>query len=269
VGLGVLAALVASLAFVGTAGAAIPELGRCVSAPGTGKYTANSCLVLSKKESTNLFEFEPGAVKNGYTTKGAAATLEGETSKSKISCKASVGSGTYSGTKESKVEKLEFTGCENKAAKVKCQTEAAEGNATEGKINNYPLNGILGKTKLTKAGVLLTGTVPNPFPFGTTPLLAHFECGGKLSGKGANIFVEGSIIGEVTATDKMSLTAKNKFAKNLTTGKQAITNFEGEAEGSHELTSVVFLSETPEIEHSNEVTTTTVTNEEALEIKNK
>jgi hypothetical protein len=231
-----------------------------------GKYTSSSCTVLAKTSKTSLFEFEPGAVNSHFTFAGTAFTQEGETSRQKVSCTASRGEGVYASPTTVELAQFELTGCQVKSAKVTCQTEAAEGNSTEGKINVYRLDGALGKTSGTKAGVLLSGVVSNPIG-GSSNLVMRFECGGHLTGKGADIFVEGSIIGELIATDRMAMTSKLKFAKNAITLKQAITHFEGEAE-EHELVEVVFLAG-GEVGFANWVGTPIITNEEPLEIKSK
>jgi hypothetical protein len=268
VGLGIGAALAVSLVLATGASAALPELGRCVKQK-HGEYTTGSCTTKAAKKGAGFFEWEPGAVANGFSIKGGLTTFEAEVSGTKFACKASSGAGEYVGSSEVKITKLAFTGCEVHSAKVPCQTEAAEGNSTEGEINFYALDGVWGKIKETKAGILLTGTVADPFepPLGPTPFLAHWECGGKLSGKGVNIFVEEGVIAEVTATDVMSLAAKEKFAKSAT-GKQAITEFEGEAE-EHELVDHAFASALPETEPMNAVMTLAITNTEKVELKAK
>jgi hypothetical protein len=264
VGLGIGTALAASLVMATGASAALPEVGRCVAKTG-GKYTSSTCTTLAK--TSGAFEWEPGALAARFSFKVGTVTFENELERRKFTtCKAGGGEGEYIGSGEVKITKLEFTGCEFHEAKDRCQTEAAEGNSTEGKINFYALNGELGKITGTKAGILLTGTVANPF--GPTPVLGFWECGGKLSGKGIDFVVEEGVIGEVTATDKMSLTAKDKFAKNLTTGKQAITHFEGEAD-EHELVVRAFNSALAETQGMTAVMTWSITNEEPLEIKAK
>jgi hypothetical protein len=264
-------AVAAGLALAAGVSAALPELGRCVSHAG-GQYANSNCTTLSTAPKTKLFEWEPGAVANGFTIKGAGVTISLERYEGRINggesatCTASNGKGLYTSPTTIEITQLELVGCADKPAKVICQTEAAEGNSTEGKINIYALDGVLGRVSGTKAGMLLTGTVPNPFPFGKTPLVWHFECGGKLTGKGGNNYAENGIIGELVATDKMSLTSRFRLAKNKITLQQAIRHFEGEAE-EHELFQWSFLSEIPEFGNITVVTTPTITNEEALEIK--
>jgi hypothetical protein len=271
-GLGV--ALVFGLVWVASASAALPEIGRCVAQAG-GKYTSSTCTVLAKSAKTSLFEFEPGAVKNHFTLQGAGFVtelvpkVEIVAGPEKMNCTASKGEGVYTSPTSLEITQLEFTGCEVKTAKVKCQTEAAEGNSTEGKINLYPMPGKLGKTAGTKAGILLTGTHPNPFSFGTSPLVYHYECGGKLTGKAANMFVEAGIIGEVLVTDRMSPTWTYKFAKTLITHKQAITHFEGEAEEHELMEAALGPCECEAFGPDLWVSHPTITNEEPLEIKSK
>jgi hypothetical protein len=266
VGLGVGLALAAGSVLTASASAALPELGRCVSRMG-GQYANNGCTTLSTTPKTKLFEWEPGALANGFTIKGTGLTITTEPSKTRMTCSASAGRGIYTSATTAEITQLELTGCEEKSFKVKCQTEAAEGNSTEGRINVYPLDGALGKVSGTKAGVLLTGTVPNPFSFGQTPLAYHFECGEHLTGKGTQVFGENGVIGETIATDRMSLTSKLKFAKNVTTLKQAIRHFEGEAD-EHELVEILF-GPCECIEAANLVANPLITNEEPLEIKAK
>jgi hypothetical protein len=262
-------ALVAALALVASASAALPEIGRCVARAG-GKYTSSTCTVPAKTGKTSLFEFEPGAVNNHFTLQAPAITMQqhnAEIGEEKISCAASKGEGVYTSPTGLEITQLELTGCQDKSAKVLCQTEAAEGNSTEGKINVPLLEGALGKTSGTKAGLLLTGTVPNPFSYGKSNLFMHYECGGKLGGRGANVFVEFGVIGELVATDRMSPTWRLRFTKSIITLDQAIRHFEGEAE-EHELWENVFLAGIDD-GFVNVVGVPTITNEEPLEIKSK
>jgi hypothetical protein len=261
VGLGVGLVLAAGSVLVAGASAALPELGRCVAHVG-GQYASGTCTALSKTPKTKLFEWEPGAVANGFAINGTSVTLFDAFGGKLLSCPASAGKGVYASAATLEITQLELTGCES--GKVSCQT-AAEGNSTEGRVLISPLDGALGKVSGTRAGVLLTGTKPNPFG-GSSGLVYNFECGGKLTGKGPQSIGYGSVIGETIPTDRMSLTSRLRFARNLTTHRQAVKHFEGESEEHELFEQVLGPEEAGEVEV---VTNPTITNEEPLEIKAK
>jgi hypothetical protein len=241
-----------------------PEIGRCVATGAGSNFTSNKCTTEDVGDGT--FSWIPGAVAAKFTAVGGTGTLESIPSKGKISCKTVSSSGEYTSNKTEFVTATIFTGCENKAAKVKCESSKANGNSTVGTIINFPLVGEFGMiTKPTKAGVDLSGVVAAGPPFSTN-LLANFECGAKTQGDGtgAQLFVEGDVIGEIVATNGMSLTSKLKFDKTAL-GAQKPENFEG-GPNTHLIT-WLFTGGPPAVESSNEVTTTTTTNEEALELR--
>jgi hypothetical protein len=271
---GVGMALAASVASVASASAALPEIGRCVAQAG-GKYTSNTCTVLSKGAKTSLFEFQPGAVKNHFTLHWNSIVTQlvpapnMSINEEKVNCYGPVGEGVYTSPTTLEITQLEFRGCENFRAKTVCNTEPTA-PASAGNINFYlPLAGRIGKTSKAKAGILLTGTHANSIG-GPSPLVYRYECtDNPPAGPGRQIFVEGGIIGEVLFTDMMLSEWLYKFGKTAIPHKQAITHFEGEAE-EHELFEHASgpcecFGEGPDLW----ISQPRITNEEPLEIKAK
>ena len=113
VGLGIGAALAVSLVLATGASAALPELGRCVKQK-HGEYTTGSCTTKAAKKGAGFFEWEPGAVANGFSIKGGLTTFEAEVSGTKFACKASSGAGEYVGSQKRFSQALHARGFEPK-----------------------------------------------------------------------------------------------------------------------------------------------------------
>src|SRR6476619_8184474 len=88
-----LVAVFALGALVAGSASAKPEIGRCVSVAGTGKYTNSNCTVKAKPTKTGNFEFKKGLVKSGFKATTGEAFLEGA-SGIKVVCSSSVATGT-------------------------------------------------------------------------------------------------------------------------------------------------------------------------------
>jgi hypothetical protein len=83
------------LSLSAAASAALPEVGRCVSKPATGKYKDAGCTEKAgTKASERHFEFLKGAEHVGFTGIGGALTVETEAG-SKVECAAHSAAGKY------------------------------------------------------------------------------------------------------------------------------------------------------------------------------
>jgi hypothetical protein len=257
---------------------ALPEVGRCVAQPNTGKYKDSNC---TKKAgsltSEKQFEFKKGAksetVGVHFTSKGGEGVLE-TVAGTKVICKTQSATGKYdqdSGViKEVEGVEASFQGCELPIITASCQTVGQ----AEGVITTKKLKGALGyisgeKTLTPVVGQSLT-------PETAKGKFAEFECG-----KGAaKILVKGKegaaaegrtggncVIAPVKNANEMSLTASQTYSgekgvqnpqhlqdKIGSTTKQKFCNLESNANGGA-------------FEAATQALTTTVTNEEALEIK--
>jgi hypothetical protein len=115
-----IALVVALFASIGAASAlAGPQVGRCVSQPGTGKYKdANCTMKAGSKPEEKSFEFLKNAVHKGFTLAGGVSSFIGVTSGEQVFCGNESGSGEYleSGsipsTKQVHHVESTLTGCE-------------------------------------------------------------------------------------------------------------------------------------------------------------
>jgi len=229
-----------------TATPALPELGRCVTlAKSTGKYKTSVCTTTSTGEDTGKFEWQPWpAAKNGLSVKGGgAATLE-SIHKATIKCTGNSLTGEYTGP-QSLAMSIVLTECVGSGLlSGKCQTEGA----AFGEIRTNPLVGQMG---VIKAG--LTPTIGWELQPAVGSTLAGVKCGAS------ELALTGSVIGTVTAVDKMSTSFAIKF--KATTGKQSPERFEGGVKQT-----LAFLANATE-EQAGLTLSDTIVNEEAVEIK--
>jgi hypothetical protein len=135
-----------------------------------------------------------------FTATIGAAFLEGQKSKTKISCTDTAGGGSgavgeATGDKITENNVTTFTGCETNS--LKC-----ESGATEGVIVTHVLKGFLGGISATLPGVRLYSQSE-----GRGGKLANFECGGGI----AKVEVTGSVIGSLSGAAGTT-PAKGKFA---------------------------------------------------------
>ncbi len=113
-------ALIVSAVAVGSASAAAPEFGRCVKVEKVGKtyngtYTDKGCTkeaTAKEKEEAkkNKYNWLPGGVKLKQTSAGGKAVLQ-EVGKYAVGCESQTGTGEYAGTKEVKKLIVKFKGC--------------------------------------------------------------------------------------------------------------------------------------------------------------
>lgn len=191
-GVGFLAALLASAVVVASAWAEAPEIGRCVSRSG-GKYTNNVCTKAAKGTKVGSFEWEAGAVKKKFMGVGGAGTLE-TVKANKVTCKTENSSGEFTSPKTVGNINVTFIGCESLG--YKC---VSPGSA-EGELKTNLLAGSLVWEKFGKK--VAVDLIPQ-----STELFIEFQCGP------ANVQVKGSVLTNLPANKaetkvEMKFTAK-------------------------------------------------------------
>src|ERR1700722_14737379 len=171
-----LVAVFALGAFVASSASALPEFGKCVAAPGTGKYTESNC-VKKAKTLTSEKQFEKKTAKEiakpGISGTSGTSFLAGE-SGVKIIC--SAGSNTGKMDKDGTtlaakaVESIvaKFTGCGIPAFGLQCKS-----GATAEEIVTKELEGNLVYKSKAKKEVL-----QELHPKTKGGAFASFECGG-------------------------------------------------------------------------------------------
>ncbi len=250
-----LVAIFAMSAFAASSALALPEVGRCVAKTG-GKYTDSNCTVKSVK-GNGTHEFVKGAEKVGFTSAGGIGILEGA---SNVECKAQTATGQYdldNGAIKG-VEKVvsTFTGCSIPTFGIPCNSAGQP----SGTIQTKTLAGNLGyisgeKTKTPEVGQELAPEVKNG-------AFAEFECGGgavKIITKAAKT---NCIIAPVSPPNVSALTVEQNYKSSGSI--QEPQHFQKTPTKICQLESTV-NGGAPE--KSGQKLITTVTNEEALEIK--
>jgi hypothetical protein len=202
--------------------AVLPELGRCVKAPSEkvekatifhGGYVDSGC-VEKNEGHFGKFEWLPGtAGGKKFSGESKAATLE-TTGGKKVKCVGSTSKGEYTGTKTATLA-LTLTGCT--LAGESCQTSSA----TPGQITTSPLQATLGFIKDVENGSEVISLLGWDLSSGSA--LISGECGASKQ----SLVVTGSVIGAISAADKMLSGYGLKFAE--TAGKQLPEAFEEEA----------------------------------------
>jgi hypothetical protein len=274
-GLCLVAAFALTAIGAGTA-SALPEVGRCVAQAGTGKYKdANCTKKAGSLTSEKQFEWKKGAKSETegvhFTSAGGEGVLE-TVSGTKVVCKTQSATGKYdqdSGViKEVEGVVASFQGCELPIISASCQTVGQAAGVIITKNLKGPLGYISGaKTTSPIVGQELT-------PETAKGKFAEFECGGgavKILVKGKEgAAAEGRtggncIIAPVKNANEMSLTAEQVYSgsagvqnpqhfQDIGTAKSKFCNLESNANGGA-------------FEAATQALTTTVTGEEALEVK--
>jgi hypothetical protein len=244
---------------------ALPEIGRCVAQPGTGRYKDANCTAKAGKlTSEKAFEFKKGAIKKAFNAAGGETVIEGA-SGTKIICQAQSASGEYRETlgsiKGAQKVVIRFTGCSLPALGITCETKGTQA----GEFVTNSLKGSLGyisgeKTKTPVVGLeLQPEKAKGPF--------LEFECGGgavfvKIGVSGKTPNGNDCAIGTLTPPNLMSTTFNDAFSQSEGVQKPQsfqstptkVCNLEVSANGgAFERTAFGFES--------------TITNEEALEIR--
>jgi hypothetical protein len=271
-----LVAVFAITAITAVSASALPEVGRCVSQPNTGKYKDAACIVKAGKLlSEKSFEFKKGAKSEtegvGFTASGGVGTLETE-SGTTITCKTQSATGKYDedtgAIKEVETVVATFKGCELPLIKGECKTVGS----AAGEIKTEKLKGALGYISGEKSKPPVIPVVGQALqPEKAKGNFAVFECGGGA----VKVIVKGSlkegvaghkggecVIAPLSAVDVMSTTVEQSYSGaggnqspnhfQLATSKYC--NLESNANGGP-------------FEKATQALVTTVTGEEALEVK--
>jgi hypothetical protein len=254
-----LVAAFALAAVAATTAAALPEIGRCVAQPGTGKYKDANCTLKAKTlASEKQFEFKKGAEKVGLTSVGGEGVLETEAG-TKVVCKTE--SATAKLDQDSGVIKevenvvARFNTCAIPALGIACQSKGA---GLE-EIVTSSLKGPMGYIKKSPASVGQELT-----PEKAKGAFAEFECG---AGAAKVVVKEGThgghncVIAPVAPINVMSTSAEEIYSA-ASPGHQNPENFEGKTECNLES-----ALNGGAAERATQSLTATVTSEEALEIK--
>lgn len=254
VAISAMGALLASSAF------ALPEVGRCVAKAG-GKYTESNCHTKGTLKNPGSFEFVKGAVKTGFTSVGGEGVLEGA-SGTNVVCAAQTAVGKYDadGTAGAimAVEGVvsTFTGCSIPTFGISCNT-AGKG---AGEIQTSTLEGNLGYIVKSLTAPIV-GQELHPALKGGA--FASFECGGGAVKIVTKAKTSNCIIAPVSPVNVFATTIKQNY-ETTGGGHQKTTHFEKTPTKLCQLESSLNGGET---ELSGQVLETTVTNEEALEVK--
>ncbi len=221
-----------------------PEYGRCAKiVKGLGDYSSATC---ATPVQAGNYEWSPGALNTGFTTKITSGSATFETTKgAKVLCTGETSGGRYSAPSTVAGVVLALTGCERSGEKC------SSAGAGAGEVLSSPLEGVLGIEKLgasaskDKIGLDL-------FPTGKVGSLLEFTCGAS------GVSIRGSVIVPLKA-NAMSLSSALKFKSSK--GKQKPEGFLG---GPKDV-----LEESVDggaFEQAGLTLTATQTNEEELEV---
>jgi hypothetical protein len=275
-----LVAAFAISAIAAVSASALPEVGRCLAQPNTGKYKNAGCTEKAKTlVSEKQFEWHKGAagelVGVGFTASGGVGTLETE-SGTTITCKTQSASGKYDQDtgiiKEVETVVATFKGCELPLLTAECKTVGS----APGEIKTAKLKGALGYVSGEK-------TLPPVIPVvgqelkaeaGTKAAFATFECGGGA----VKVIVKGSlksvIVGGVEHKGGACLIAPlSEVDVMSTTVNQTYSGSGGNQEPSHfqiatwKYCNLESNTNAGPFEKATQALVTTVTGEEALEVK--
>jgi hypothetical protein len=262
VGLCLVAAFALSAIGAGSA-SALPEIGRCVAQAG-GKYLTSNC---TTKKTGSGFEWKKNPIKKGFTSTGGEGKLQGATG-TEIKCTTQSATGEYKekgtvpSTKEVTNVVAKFNGCSLPLFGVECKSKGA----AAGEILTTKLKGSLAyiSGKKTPAVKVAQGLAPIVKKKGFT----EFEC----PAVGVVVYVgEGpekgheTIYGYVGPLNTMATTATEEYLKGAKEGVQDPQHKEGSTVIDNLESSLSGPKGT--FERSDQVLTTTIENEEALEIK--
>jgi hypothetical protein len=259
-GLCLVAALVASVAVAATASAAAPELGRCVKNVAvekkfSGSYSDSKCTKAvseAEREKKGKYEWLPGpGANNGFTTSGGAATLTTKGGKT-VTCTSEKSSGEYIAGGDNKHEKtvVEFAGCKSNG--FACTTA---GKSTGELVTNE----LLGEVGYEVAAKKKTALKLYPAPSAKGKFI-EFKCVGleiKVRGKGEEA---GAGILVNIKNDKMTTTEALKYKASK--GIQKPVKWEGPNPETYLESNFENLG----YEQSGQTITSTVKNEEAIEL---
>jgi hypothetical protein len=258
-GLCLVAVFATSLIASSAASAALPEFGRCIKQVAVekkyaGNYSDSKCTKEVKgeevaKKGKYKWEAGPGA-KPGFTTSGGTATLATKGGKT-VTCTSEKSTGEYlSGDNKHESTTVEFAGCVSNS--FKCTTE---GKAS-GELVTNPLEGEVGYENKAKKKTAL-----KLYPKAPQKKFIEFKCIGlevKVRGKGEE---NGAGILVNIKNDKMATTETLKY--KATKGVQKPVKWEGPNPETYLESNFENLG----YEQSGQTITSTVKNEEAIELK--
>ncbi len=244
----------------------VPQIGRCVSKPGSGGYKGLKpvCLVKSPTHTGN-FEWLPGPGANGsFKERLSNPTLE-TTSGGKITCSFIFMEGELTSAKTLKVSHVTMQGCLLVGPKLSCQSNGLEKGVIE---STTPLVGEL--------GFIPGSTTSTPWvgwdlgaQSGFSSTMVEFGCGeGKFGIPTYTVSLKGSVIARVKPTNKMVATFQIIYKQEK--GIQKPTAFIGGVEDV--LTQITTLTSNPtepKEEQAGLVTGGEMQLGEAMEIKAK
>jgi hypothetical protein len=206
--------------------AGLPEFGRCLKAVGVkeggkivyhGDYENSGCTNPSaSKHGKYEWSAGPGANNHfaGTATVSLTAptvTIETRPNKHQLTCKAESDEGEITGPKVVTVT-ITLTGCET-GPSVACQSEGA----SSGEIRTYALEGELG---VIKGGEKPTVGIDLKPTGAAAPFLAGYEC----TNSSGQIAIQGSVIGQITALNGM--TVRHALTFSQARGVQKPEHFE-------------------------------------------
>jgi len=182
-----------------------PEVGRCVLHPGRfpATFYDSGCTVESAK--SDAYEWEPGALKAGFTLAGGAVKLE-PAAQSKIACTGLSGSGAFSGRKTLGGIRVSLTGC------AQAHQQCTSPMASAGQIDSEELQGALGVESEGRKAKMGIGLSP------VSGTVAEFTCGTT------SVSIRGSVIASVKS-GKPEPSSALKFAASK--GAQKPSRFVG------------------------------------------
>lgn len=244
VGLCLVAMCVVSAVAVASASAVAPEYGRCekVVKPYNAGFTNSGCTKKSEAK-TGKYEWYPGAVKLKQTSSGGKGILE-EVGKYAVGCSSESSTGEYTSPKEGKNIIVKFKNC------ISGPLTCTSGGHEKGELETNPLDGRLvwENEKAGKAAIDLSPA--------NGELFIEFNCEGRLS-----VAVKGSVLVPVKA-DKMGATFVLKFK-----AKHGFQTPEYYEEGGKKVKDVLLSDFAGKgYEQAGQTITSTVTNEEKLEV---
>jgi hypothetical protein len=274
-----LVAAFAISAIAAVSASALPEVGRCVSQPNTGKYKDTGCILKAGTKLTEKqFEFKKGAagelVGVGFTASGGVGTLETKGG-TVITCKTQSATGKWDQDtgliKEVETVVATFKGCEIPILKGECKTVGS----APGEIKTEKLKGALGYISGEKSKPPVVPVIGQALgPEKAKGAFATFEC----AGGAVKVIVKGSLksitVGTVIHKGGECIIAPlSEVDVMSTTVEQTYSGSGGNQEPSHfqistwKYCNLESNTNGGEFELATQALLTTVTGEEALEVK--
>jgi hypothetical protein len=192
-----------------SASAALPELGRCVKVSGTGEFTRENCVAVSKTH-TGSYEWAPGpGAMPGVNIRFFNPTLQTVTG-NKIKCAfVFLEESQFTSDKEFKVKKVTMQSCIMVGSNLPCFSSPTEPGTIE---STTPLKGELGFIPGSKTAVPFAGWDLKA-ESESSPIVEFF-CGENNAVPIYQVVLQGSVIGHVVKTNKMQTTFGLKYKQS-------------------------------------------------------